>query len=69
MGSDVESTKIITFSYWDKMVTQAILAWCNYQKCKIAKGTLFQLSDSVNGDQPYRAKMIPVSSYGINVGS
>lgn len=50
IGLKVPTEKIVTFSYWDKLVVQFILAWCCYRNYQIQMQTLFQIIDSINGD-------------------
>lgn len=42
--------KIITFSFWDRLIIQLIMAWCVLNKFQISLKTLFILVDQINGD-------------------
>lgn len=48
------ASSIVTFSSWDNIVIQFILAWCIVKNHGIKLSTLFLLVDKINNDCPYQ---------------
>lgn len=48
----IQTPKLITFSQWDKLLSQIVLSWCVYHNQTIDLKSMFQIIDQVNGDFP-----------------
>tara|TARA_R100001163_G_C5062616_1_gene199720 strand:+ start:1443 stop:2036 length:594 start_codon:yes stop_codon:yes gene_type:complete len=53
MAIEFPINKIITFSFWDRIVVKCIVGWCILYQKQINMSTIFQLVDGINGDMPY----------------